>query len=135
MQHWYVYHSRKTMGHSYQSRGEPAVYSRTDQPSLCFNDLLWVIEGSLDSSTEFSLVDCFQYKDTKYAPFTNEYFEFKVKFLGDISLLSQTHMLNDDSDGFRRLHSKFLTKQRFFNRLNDHPVIISYLELISGIKI
>ena len=48
MTDWLVYHSQKTMGHSYASLARHAVYSRSQQRKLCLNDWIWVVEGSTD---------------------------------------------------------------------------------------
>lgn len=68
MQHWYVYHSMNTMGHSYNSIGQSAAYSTKEQRKLCLNDVIWVIEGNMGNPKEFSLVDCFHYSSTDYPP-------------------------------------------------------------------
>lgn len=132
LQHWYVYHSTETMRHSYASTGSSSVYSTTLQPKLCFGDAIWVIEGDTSTPRKFALVDCFRYEDTKYPPFSNGYDAFKLRVVGT-SLLKHTIPLQKEGEWFSRLHSKYITKQRFFERLSSEPEVIVALQKISGI--
>ncbi|MBB5188533.1 hypothetical protein HNQ57_002815 [Zhongshania antarctica] len=114
MQHWYVYHSQETMSHPYASLGEHAVYSKQNQPKLCFNDVIWVVEGDSSTPKNFTLVDCFQYKNSEYPPFKAEYSAFKLKVSDTTSLLESAISLSKDIPWFEDLHQRFITKQRFF---------------------
>ena len=128
MRHWYVYHSNKAMGCSYSSLGESAVYSKLERPKLCFGDILWVIEGP----GEFTLVDCFRYQDTDYAPLPAPFSEFKLKFKGDSSLLPRALSLDNDwpwFEGFRKTH---LSRQKFFGLLDED--LLAHLSEIAGVS-
>lgn|SRR5690606_35369179 len=119
---WCVYHSQKTMGHPYSDLKECAVYSKTEQRKLGFGHTIWVIQGGLDTPTDFSLVDCFKVQDFDYPPFKGAYRDFAVKVRGE-SLLSGPVAL-DSSLGswFSELHGKYLSKQRFFSSLKEEEI-------------
>lgn len=133
MQHWYVYHSTETMGHGYASTGSSSVYSTTLQPKLCFGDVIWVVEGDMSSPRQFALVDCFKHENTKYPPFANGYDGFKLRILGK-SLLKTPVPLQKEEEWFAHLHKNYITKQRFFRRLNDEPFVVAGLMKASGIE-
>jgi hypothetical protein len=135
MNHWLVYHSQRTMQHSYASLAEHAVYSTKEQTKLCFGDVIWVIEGSMFQPTQYSLVDCFRYTDTRYPPFPFPYSSFKLKILGKESLLSGAVSLDIGSGWQRTVHSRFLTKQRFFVWLQNEPDIAAGLIAAAGIRL
>jgi len=128
MQHWYVYHSTETMGHPYRSLGESAVFSKNEVPKLLLGDSIWVIEGPKD----FTLVDCFIYTETDDPPFRADYGGFKLKLAGDRSLLASELPLDKGNAWFKDLHSRFITKQRFFDRLTDEHV--EGLQVVSGVS-
>lgn len=134
MQHWYVYHSAETMGHSYASTGSSSVYISKAQPKLCFGDVIWVVEGDTSTPRNFALVDCFHYEDTKYPPFASSYKGFQLQVLGTSVLKAPIPMLKDD-EWFSQLHAKYITKQRFFERLANAPQIIAGLQKVSGIEL
>lgn len=116
MQHWYVYHSIETMGHPYES-GVSAVYTTSEQRKLCFGDIIWVIEGDIGKHKQFRLVDCFRNNEQKYPPFPIGYTKFRLKVSGEVSLLKGPIPLSKEYEWFSELHSKFITKQKFFNVL------------------
>lgn len=116
---WCVYHSEKTMGHPYSELGGSAVYSKTLQNKLCLGETIWVVQGGLDTPTDFTLVDCFEVNKFDYPPFEIAYSAFVLKVSGQ-SLLSKPVAL-DRSLGswFSVLHGKYLSKQRFFAALKE----------------
>ncbi len=128
MQHWYVYHSNKAMGRSYSSLGESAVYSKSERPKLCFGDVIWVIEGP----DEFTLVDCYRYQDTDYAPLAAPFSEFKLKFKGDSSLLPRAVSLDKDWPWFEAFRKTHLSKQKFFGLLDED--LLAHLSGIAGVS-
>jgi hypothetical protein len=131
LQHWYSYHSEKTMGYPYAAVGRSGMYSTKTLSKLCNGDVIWVIEGP----TKFALVDCFMYSDTEYPPFASGYSKFKIRVLGNHSLLrGSSYSLNLADKWFAELHSRFITKQNFFNLLTTEPEIIEGLCHVSGIK-
>lgn len=133
MNHWYVYHSIAAMGCSYADLGAPAAYSTTSQPRLCFGDAIWIVEGSLNQPRRYALVDCFKYADTEYAPFGGLDPKFKMRFLGERSLLASRIELSTDWSWFAELHKGFITKQRFFECITKNSGIVSGLCAASGI--
>lgn len=135
MGHWYVYHSVKTMGHSYKSLGKSTVYSSKQQPKLCIGDCIWVVEGDDSQPTEFGLVDCFIYKATDYPPFSAGYAKFKLKASGTSILKGKTLPLDKTMNWFDLLHKKYITKQRFFAYLEDDEDIKNGLLKILGVGI
>lgn len=135
MNHWYVYHSKKTMGHSYESLGESAVYSATEQPKLCIGDVVWVVEGGDSDPMTFSLVDCFRYTAAAYPPFSADYMRFKMKVAGSSLLGGRRVLLDNSFDWFRDLHTKYITKQRFFVRLHNDESIQKGLLDVSTVVI
>lgn len=133
MQHWYVYHSVETMGYSYESLARSVVYSTSEQKKLCFGDVIWVIEGDSSKHKQFRLVDCFKNDEQKYPPFNGRYSKFKLEVSSKLSLIEEPITLNKESGWFLELHSKFVTKQRFFETL---PLSISNgLLSVSGISL
>ncbi|MEO7622688.1 MAG: hypothetical protein ABIS30_06440 [Gallionella sp.] len=127
VRHWYVYHSQKTMGHTYASLGKSGVYSTPPQPKLCINDKIWVIEGDVCTPTNFRIADCFHYLKTSHPPFAQQYADFKFFISGDSLLPKQSEVLSKESSWFAELHKKFITKQRFFASITDNAAIIDGL--------
>lgn len=121
--HWYVYHSQRAMGHAYSELGAPTAFSTKSQPKLCHGDVVWVIEGDTDNPTKYAIVDCFKVQDTEWPPFSAPYSDFKLKVNGERSLLGAAVPLNGSAPWFAKLHGGFITKQRFFCNLTDHPDI------------
>lgn len=135
MRHWYVYHSQKTVKNTYSSLAESTVFSKSNRRDLCIGDIIWVVEGDLSNPVNFTLVDCFSYKNCDYPPFSAEFSDFKFKFFG-ISLFSHSAISLDKSiPWFSGLHSKYLSKQKFFNNIAAEPDVISGLLDVSGIVI
>jgi hypothetical protein len=128
MTDWLVYHSQKTMNHSYASLGTSVVYSKLQQKKLCFGDRIWVVEGSTDIPTRYTLVDCFRYADTEYPPFLPPYNGFAVRILGKGSLLPSPIPLDMTDDWQLEIRDRFLTKQRFFVSLAAEPQLVAALE-------
>jgi len=119
------------MGHPYSTLKECAVYSKTEQKKLCFGDTIWVIQGGLDTPTDFTLVDYFKVQDFDHPPFKGAYRDFALKVLGE-SLLPKAVAL-DASLGswFSELHGKYLSKQRFFSALKEDEILLG-LRACSG---
>ena len=134
MQHWYSYHSEKTMGHTYASAGCPGMYLSRAPKKLEVGDIVWVVEGGLRTPVRFSLVDCFEYSDAKLPPFAPSYSKFAIQILGHHSLLRTSIPFNRTEKWFAELHARFITKQKFFNRLEGEPAIVEGLCSASGIK-
>jgi len=134
LQHWYGYHSEKTMGYPYAKVGSSAMYLRRPQTRLEIGDVVWVVEGVLGRPTRFGLVDCFRYSDAEHPPFAPGYSRFTVRILGHRSLLKASSPLNLADKWFFELHSRFITKQKFFNSLAAEPEIVDGLCSISGVK-
>ena len=132
MTDWLVYHSQKTMGHSYASLARHAVYSRSQQRKLCLNDWIWVVEGSTDIPTRYTLVDCFQYADTEYPPFRAPYNGFAVNIIGKESRLAAPAPLEMTEDWQTHIRDRFLTKQRFFVNLAAEPQVVAGLQAQLG---
>ncbi len=120
---WCVYHSEKKMGHPYSALAECAVFSKTEQKKLCFGDVIWVIQGGLDTPTNFTLVDCFEVQNFDYPPFKGAYSDFALKVLGESSM-SESVVLDRSIDSwFSELHGKYLSKQRFFSALEEKEIL------------
>ena len=132
MTDWLVYHSQKTVGHSYASLGRPVAYSRKPQTKLCFGDRIWIVEGSTDIPTRYTLVDCFRYADTEYPPFLPPWNGFAVRILGTESLLAAPVPLDMSADWQAEIRDRFLTKQRFFVSLAAEPQVIEGLEALGS---
>lgn len=133
LQHWYVYHSTEIMGYDYSSLKSSAVYSTSAQPKLCFNDVIWVIEGDKSNPKNFKLVDCFINKEQRYPPFSADYAQFKLKAIGEKSLIKEPIKLSKEDKWFAELHSRFITKQKFFSVL-PQPIFIKLLN-VSGVNL
>ena len=136
MKHWYAYHSQNTMKHPYSDIGRSAFYlSKKTVKNLCIGDLIWVVEGDTTTPANFFLVDCFKYSSSEFPPFKSEYSNFDICIIGT-SLLYSSILLNRNSDDwFADLHSRFITKQRFFNSIDDTQDIIDGFLNVSKIKI
>ena len=61
-------------------------------------------------------------------PFSGDSARFGAKVVGVSSKLRFPSGLNRADKWFADLHSQFITKQKFFSRLGDHP------EIVQGIK-
>jgi hypothetical protein len=118
LQHWYVYHSTKTMKCDYASLGESAAYSTSERRKLCLRDVIWVIEGPGD----FALVDCFRYEDADYKPLPAPFQRFKLKAKGNSSYLGDPKPLHTEMDWFHDLHSRYITKQKFFSLIEPNHI-------------
>lgn len=101
---------------------------------LAKGDIIWVIEGDLRTPTRFTLADCFEYFDAKHPPFAVAYKRFTIRILGSHSLLRSSSALNRADEWFFKLHSHFITKQKFFNSLAVEPEIVDGLCHISDVK-
>lgn len=134
MQHWYSYHSEKTMGHTYASAGGSGMYLSRAPKKLEAGDIVWVVEGDIRNPKRFSLVDCFEYSNTELPPFAPSYSRFVIRILGHHSLLRSPMPLNRADKWFFDLHSRFITKQKFFNRLEEEPELVKGLCTASGIR-
>jgi hypothetical protein len=112
------------MGHTYASLKESAVYSKTEQKKLGIGDTLWVIEGDTNSPMVCSLVDCFSVGKPERGPFYGDYAGFKLRLSG-ASQLGQPVLLDGKRHPwFKVLHAKYLTKQRFFERIAEEEIAI-----------
>lgn len=123
---WVVYHSTRVMGEPCSSLGERAAYSTRDRPKLGLGDTVWVIEGP----GEFALVDAFKVARTETPSPVGPFARFKLKIMGDISLLAARVSLSLDLPWFNRLHSAYLTKRRFFGSLGNEPEVLSGLRAL-----
>lgn len=121
--HWYVYHSRKTMGHPYIGLPGPVVYSSKLQPKLCLGDTVWVIEGDESTPVNYTLVDKFFVSSTDTPSPVGPYARFKLKVCGAKGLLTAGVPLISDMQWFSSLHGRYITKQRFFASLATEPDI------------
>jgi hypothetical protein len=135
MKHWYAYHSQNAMKHPYEDVGRSAFYlSKKAVKNLCIGDIVWVVEGDTKTPANFSLVDCFEYSSSEFPPFKPEYSKFDICITGT-SLLSPSISLNRNTEHwFADLHSRFITKQRFFNSIDTQEIIDGFLN-VSKIKI
>lgn len=134
MKHWYSYHSEKTMGHTYASTGRSSMYLSRAPKKLEVGDFVWVIEGDIRTPTRFSLVDCFEYIDAEFPPFAPSYSRFGIRIFGYHSLLRSPVPLNRADKWFFALHSRFITKQKFFSCLEEEPELVEGLCTVSDIK-
>lgn len=132
MTDWIAYHSQKTVGHSYASVSRHSVYSKTTQKKLCFGDVIWVIEGSNDIPTQYTLVDCFRYAETEYPPFLPPYDGFETRIIGKESLLAKPVALDMTVDWQVAIRDRFLTKHRFFVSLGGEAEIVAGLQALAG---
>lgn len=123
------------MGYPYAKVGGSAMYVTRPPSKLVMNDVVWVIEGDHRNPTRFTLVDCFEYSDAEHPPFAPAYTKFGIRILGNRSLLRSTAPLNRADKWFSELHSRFITKQKFFSPLTPEPEIVKGLLCISGIKL
>ena len=123
MADWYFYHSQNTMGQTYHISGESAVYSKLENKKLCFGDRIWVIEGDLGQPVRFSLVDCFIYAENIHPPFSSPFYGFRIKYRGESLKPPEVRLNKSDSPWFSQLHSKYITKQRFFERIIDVEIL------------
>jgi len=123
--HWYVYHSRNTMGHAYSNAEARVVYSSKLQPKLCLGDTVWVVEGDECSPANFALVDTFLVRSTDVPSRVGPYTKFKLQVSGGESLLKCSVPLTSKLSWFESLHSRYITKQRFFMSLTAEPDIES----------
>lgn len=121
--HWYVYHSQKAMECAYDRSSAPVVFSTREQPKLCHGDTIWVVEGDLETPTNFEIADCFIVQGTDGPPFATTNAKFKLKVIGERSLLPKPISLNASASWFADLRDGFIKKQRFFCRLDAHPHI------------
>lgn len=128
MQHWYVFHSKTKMRCSYSSLGETAAYSSRKQPKLLLGDVIWIVEGP----GEFQLVDCFVHSNTDYPPLQHPFAEFALKAKGS-SLLKSEMPLDDSFSWFKELRTRFITKQRFFARIEAQ--VVDGLIKVSGVSL
>jgi hypothetical protein len=132
MQHWYAYHSEKTMGHVYSSLPGSRMYVTQVPKQLEVGDWIWVIEGDARPTRRYTLVDCFEIAEIDRGPFGGAFARFGGKAVGQSSRLRFPAGLNRADAWFADLHGQFITKQKFFSRLADRPDIVKGLELAGG---
>lgn len=121
--HWYVYYSRETMGHAYENLPGPVVHSSKLQPKLCLGDTVWVVEGDESTPVNYTLVDKLVVDSTDTPSPVGPYARFKLKVSGGKSLIAGAIPLTSDMHWFSSLHSRYITKQRFFASLGVEPEI------------
>jgi len=134
VQHWYAYHSDKVMKHTYASVKASQIYLTKYHP-IELDDVVWVIEGDLKKPACFRLADCFRYRFIRYPLFPIGYEKFKFKISDHHSLLAHEILIDKAEAWFSTLHSKYITKQKFFHSLRSEPSIVNGLCHISGIKV
>jgi hypothetical protein len=133
MTDWYVYHSAETMDCRYGNPEKNHVFSTSDKKKLCLNDDIWIIEGFGESPKIFYLAAHFIYKETEYPPFPSpykggKYSDFNVMYAGPgNSYGSKFNLTFTDHPWFKELHSKYITKQKFFNDISGLPDVTSGL--------
>ncbi|MFC1560720.1 hypothetical protein ACFL3W_02135 [Pseudomonadota bacterium] len=135
MKHWYVYHSQKTMGHSYESMAESAVYSTKQQPKLCIGDIIWVVEGNNNQPTGFSIADCFKHSRADYPSPYGAYSKYKLKVEGKSLLKNKNIGLEKHVPWFDQLHKGYITKQKFFVQIDNQKEVVKGLIDVSGVAI
>lgn len=133
MQHWYGYHSEKTMGQPYSISDGSRIYIKTGFKQLGEGDWIWIVEGDHRTPTRYSLVDCFAVTEIDNGPFAGDRARFAAVAKGQTSRLRFPVGLNRADEWFAELHGTFITKQRFFSRLTDHPHLIAALKKASAI--
>lgn len=111
------------MGHAYSELGTRVVYSSKQQPKLCLGDTVWVVEGDERAPANFALVDAFVVRSTDIPSPVGPYSRFKLAARGCESLLKRSVPLTSDLAWFASLHSRFISKQRFFASLDVEPEI------------
>jgi len=138
MRHWYVYHAEESMGRRY---GRPTVnraFSTVLRKKLCFNDRIWVVEGVGQSPKRFMLAASFIYADTHYQPFPFGMFgsvdgKFECAYSGPGECFEEKLQLDPESlPWFAKLHSRYITKQRFFDDISGHTEIVNGLTQLAG---
>jgi len=134
LKHWYGYHSEKTMGYPYAKVGRSAMYVTRPPSKLCIGDHIWVVEGDQHTPTRFTLVDCFVYSDAAHPPFDPSYSRFGIRILGTHSILRSPIPLNRADRWFAELHSRFITKQKFFHQITSEREIVNGLCSTISIK-
>jgi hypothetical protein len=135
VRHWYVYHSQKTVKNTYSSLAESTVFSKSNRRDLCIGDIIWVVEGDLSNPVNFTLVDCFIYKTCDYPPFSLEFSDFKFKFSGTSLFSFNSIALDKSIPWVLDLHSRYLSKQKFFNNIAVERDVINGLLDVSGVVI
>ena len=121
MQHWYVYHSDKTMGELYKLSNKASFYLqkvRAGGATLFKKDVVWVIEGDKSSPCQFKLADCFIYSELKEPPFKSSHSQFKYNILGT-SLLENQIILDKKYEWFNQLHQEYIADRKFFYPLRN----------------
>jgi hypothetical protein len=85
--------------------------------------MVWIVEGGLNTPTNYAIADCFAVRATDIPLFPYGYSKFKLKVLGDKSLLTAPVALDSSELWFSELRDRFITKRRFFCSLDAHPNI------------
>jgi hypothetical protein len=135
MQHWYAFHSDKTMKHTYASVAASQMYVTRPPAFLTLGDFIWVVEGDLSKPMNFQLADCFKVERTRLPPFSAGYERFALKLEGTRSLLARPLALSKSEPWFARLHANYITKRKFFNPLFSEPAVLRGLLKASGVVV
>lgn len=132
---WFVYHSARSAGVPYSSIGAPAVYSSAEKKKLCLADVVWVVEGSKEDPTTFSLVDVFLVDRVDDPPFPLPFNLNRVCYHGEKSLLAAPVPLDaKELKWFGELHKGYITKQKLFVELPADGTILAGLRETSGVS-
>lgn len=134
MQHWYGYHSEKTMGQPYSAVAGSRFYVKKNFKQLTEGDWIWLVEGDVRAPRRFTLVDCFEVDEIDRGPFSGSFAPFAAKAIGHASRLRFPVGLNRADVWFAELHGEFITKQKLFSRLTERPHIIASLKQSSGMQ-
>jgi hypothetical protein len=136
MQHWYAYHSDVTMKHTYASLCVSQMYVTSLKPSLFLGDVIWVVESDESKpAKKFRLADCFRVTKTLRPPFPAGYGKFVLKLEGVPLPFASPLQLCKGDPWFEILHRKYITKQKFFNKLDSEPVVVNGFLLASRVAL
>ena len=123
------------MKQSYASLGMPLDYSTKEQARLYLGNVVWVIDGDEGSPVRYSITDCFIVQSIDEPSPRARFDNFKLRAIGQKSLLAKPVAVDTSVRWFKRLHQHFLTKQKFFQSLDLEPEIIRGLSDYTGVSI
>lgn len=126
------------MGRRYGRPDVNRVFSKREQRGLCTNDRIWVVEGIGKLRKKFSLAASFTFSTPHHQPFPRAVFgfdggDFKCAYIGLGNSYEDKIPLDQQSlPWFAKLHSGYITKQKFFNDITRETEIVLGLKNVVG---
>jgi hypothetical protein len=124
------------MGRRYGRPELNRVFSTKERTKLCIDDGIWVVEGLGKSPKRYVLAASFIYIDPYHPPFSYAKFgqvdgRFECAYSGPGESFGDALPLDPEVlPWFADLHTRYITKQKFFEDITGRPAIVEGLQAL-----